>query len=328
DLGYLTRPLWDKKPKPWNVIKHYYASDIPSKELCKLHNWKPRDVYPKVFDAIIFSIELDLLEIRLKELWDVVDHFIILESNRTFTGKKKELYFAKNRNNFSWAESKIIYKYYDDLDDLEIGESPFENEAKLRKYMNTIINEIGVKPGDIVINSDVDEIPYNHTIDLLRTCEGFPNELHLEMREYIYSFEFFTGFDNWRANIKIHGSELSHYHHGRYSDDILSDAGWHCTFCFRYISDFKFKMTSYSHNDRVTSQDLLDDDAIQDKICQGKNIYGMFPEAYTFKELFGKLGDVSKSNSMVGLPKYLLENKDKFPFLLPGGCIRESGNKH
>ncbi|CAG8809860.1 18174_t:CDS:1, partial [Racocetra fulgida] len=122
-----------------------------------------------------------------------------------------------------------------------------------------------------------------------------------------------------------HAPGSNFYHHGRLSDDILSDAGWHCTFCFRYISDFKFKMTSYSHNDRVTNQDLLDDNAIQDKICEGKNIFGMFPEAYSFKDLISKLGNIPKSNSLVGLPKYLLENNDKFPFLLPGGCIRESG---
>ena len=89
DTGYLTRPLWDKKPEPWNIIQHYYTSGIPIENLCKLHNWTFRETPPKVFDAIIFSNELDLLEIRLNELWEVVDHFIILESNRTFTGKEK-----------------------------------------------------------------------------------------------------------------------------------------------------------------------------------------------------------------------------------------------
>jgi beta-1,4-mannosyl-glycoprotein beta-1,4-N-acetylglucosaminyltransferase len=39
-----------------------------------------------VFDAILFSNEMDMLEIRLRELYDVVDKFVIVESDHTFTG--------------------------------------------------------------------------------------------------------------------------------------------------------------------------------------------------------------------------------------------------
>ena len=35
---------------------------------------------PKVIDAIMFSGELDMLELRLNELNDVVDHFVIVEA--------------------------------------------------------------------------------------------------------------------------------------------------------------------------------------------------------------------------------------------------------
>ena len=33
-----------------------------------------------IFDAFIFAGELDMLEIRLNELKDVVDHFVIVEA--------------------------------------------------------------------------------------------------------------------------------------------------------------------------------------------------------------------------------------------------------
>ena len=50
----------------------------------------------KIFDVFLFFNELDLLELRLKTLYDIVDYFIITEINETFSGKCKELIFKKN----------------------------------------------------------------------------------------------------------------------------------------------------------------------------------------------------------------------------------------
>ena len=53
-------------------------------ELCKMHGWEQRKSTPEVWDAVIFSTELDLLEIRLNELDSVVDRFFIVESDSEF----------------------------------------------------------------------------------------------------------------------------------------------------------------------------------------------------------------------------------------------------
>lgn len=82
-------------------------------------------------------------------------------------------------------------------------------------------------------------------------------------------------------------------------------------------------MTSYSHNDRVSHQKLLEKSQIQRKICDGDDIFDMFPEVYTFKEMFLKFGSIPKSKSMTNLPDYLIQNAKRFAFLLPNGCIRE-----
>ena len=42
-----------------------------------------------VIDCFLFFDEIDLLEIRLNELKDVVDVFVLTESPYTFTGKEK-----------------------------------------------------------------------------------------------------------------------------------------------------------------------------------------------------------------------------------------------
>lgn len=82
-------------------------------------------------------------------------------------------------------------------------------------------------------------------------------------------------------------------------------------------------MTSYSHSDRVTSSDLIKVENIQKKICDGADIFDMYPEAYTFKALFAAMGNVPRRLSTIGVPKYILEHLERFKFLLPGGCMRE-----
>jgi len=86
-------------------------------------------------------------------------------------------------------------------------------------------------------------------------------------------------------------------------------------------------MTSYSHNDRVVDKKLLDKNEIQKKICNGEDIYDMYPEVYSFKEMVLKFGAIPKSKTMTNLPKHLVQNPEKFTFLLPNGCIREDFNQ-
>lgn len=111
-ISYSTRPLWDKDAGPSNVIPHYYAEGMKfGPHMCKLHGWNQRsNDQVRVFDAILMSSELDLLEIRMEELDPVVDRFFIVESNATFTGLPKPLHFADNRARFAKFERKITYR--------------------------------------------------------------------------------------------------------------------------------------------------------------------------------------------------------------------------
>ncbi|KAG0352320.1 glycosyl transferase [Gamsiella multidivaricata] len=329
DIGYLSRPLWDKPQWDFDqTIVHNYAEGMSMKERCEAHGWTlpAQDISTnqnKVYDAIIFSVELDMLEIRMRELWDVVDKFVILESNATFTGLPKERVFQMNRERFAFAESKIMYKFLP-LYPLEKGESPWVNEGRTRNGMTTFLLEVGVQQGDLVTFSDVDEIISRHTIELLKACEGVPQSLHLQTRNYLYSYEFPLGDEGmWRTSIHKWVPDISYYTHQQTSKFLLTDAGWHCSFCFRTIKEFQFKMEAYSHSDRVRYSYLKEPTWIQQAICEGKDLFGMFPEAYSFKELFTRLGSIPKSTSAVGLPRYVLENRQRFKFLLPGGCQRE-----
>lgn len=60
-----------------------------------------------IYDFFIFNNELDMLEIRLYELYDYVTQFLIVESNQTFTGKSKLLYLKEHWSRFTRYHNKI-----------------------------------------------------------------------------------------------------------------------------------------------------------------------------------------------------------------------------
>ena len=57
----------------------------------------------------LFFNEIDLLKLRLKELNDVVNHFVLVESTRTFSNKEKPLFYDKNKGIFEKYHDKIIH---------------------------------------------------------------------------------------------------------------------------------------------------------------------------------------------------------------------------
>ncbi|MEN2994009.1 MAG: hypothetical protein ABDH19_01510 [Thermodesulfovibrio sp.] len=124
-----------------------------------------------IYDCFTFFNELDILEIRLNELNEVVDKFVIVEATRTHQGKKKPLYFLENRDRFRNFQEKIIHIIVDDLisepqdrtgyDFWSLfwfeGKSPWMNEGIQR---NAILKGLAdCNSDDIVIISDADEIP-------------------------------------------------------------------------------------------------------------------------------------------------------------------------
>jgi beta-1,4-mannosyl-glycoprotein beta-1,4-N-acetylglucosaminyltransferase len=254
----------------------------------------------------------------LRELLDHVDLFLIIESNSTFTGRSKPFVFAQNRDRFAFAAHKIVHKQFS-LPFLNQNDeqSYFEVERLHRDQMQKLLVDQNLNTGDRIIFADLDEIPAGHTIDLIKSCSS-PPRIHLQLRNYLFSFEFHIDNQSWRAQIATWPAV---YSHSRATDLMLADAGWHCSYCFRTLDDFRFKMLGFSHADRVHYNSLLSDESIQSRICQGKDPFDMIPEAHSFSDLFRKMNPV-KSKSAVGLPSWLVQNAEKFRFLLPGGCKR------
>ena len=113
----------------------------------------------KIYDCFPFNNEIDLLEFRLKNYWEIVDFFVISESRFAFDGSVKAL----NATNFS--EKMKIYKNkvriveYVPSQEMLNGSSanrwPLENLAR----QNLSIGFEDAAAGDLIILSDADEFP-------------------------------------------------------------------------------------------------------------------------------------------------------------------------
>lgn len=108
-----------------------------------------------IYDCIPFFNELDILKLRMHIMAPYVDKFVIEESTVTFSGEPKPMVFAGNRAMFSEFEDKILYVA---VDNSPMSGVTTHERDKFQK--NQLIRAMGMcKPEDIIIFSDVDEIP-------------------------------------------------------------------------------------------------------------------------------------------------------------------------
>jgi beta-1,4-mannosyl-glycoprotein beta-1,4-N-acetylglucosaminyltransferase len=110
----------------------------------------------KVFDVFPFFNELDLLEIRLNVLDPYVDWFILSEATKTFSGLDKPLYYQENKKRFEKFNHKIIYNIVEDTTAPELH--PYQRDVFQKDNIKKVILE-NASEGDIIIWSDVDEVP-------------------------------------------------------------------------------------------------------------------------------------------------------------------------
>jgi beta-1,4-mannosyl-glycoprotein beta-1,4-N-acetylglucosaminyltransferase len=107
-----------------------------------------------IYDCFTFNDELDLLELRLEYLNPVVDKFVIVESQYTFSGLKKTTVFEDSRQRFAKYADKIVYIQ----DSKEPNTDAWLNEFHQRNLLKAGLKEAA--DDDLAIISDVDEIPY------------------------------------------------------------------------------------------------------------------------------------------------------------------------
>ena len=120
----------------------------------------------KVIDVFPFFNELDILEIRLNLLDPYVDCFIISEATKTFSGLEKPLYFEENKERFSKFSHKIIHNIVEDTTSADLH--PYQRDVFQKDNIKKVILE-NTSDDDVIIWSDVDEVPNPEAIKELKT---------------------------------------------------------------------------------------------------------------------------------------------------------------
>jgi beta-1,4-mannosyl-glycoprotein beta-1,4-N-acetylglucosaminyltransferase len=145
-----------------------------AKEFCRTRRWP---IYPyrqgrrKIYDLLLVNTELEWLQIRLGQMYDYVDYFVIVEAPITFTDVDKPLFVRENWQRFKKYHKKMI------LHALDVEGIYFENTwaretfSRNAMYNQVIPNLTGEQEafqGDVILVSDVDEIPRPDALKTLR----------------------------------------------------------------------------------------------------------------------------------------------------------------
>lgn len=209
----------------------------------------------KIIDCFLFYNELDMLEFRLTELNDHVDYFIILDSDFDFAGNKKDSIFELNKNRFdSWKE-KIIRV---DCPELTVELFNQINAEKYPQYKNKSLNtkiiskdniifymmiklieklrKLELDFEDIIMFSDIDEIPDFATFDLIDDYLLF-NSIILRQKRFFWTTKYidkdlsFGTSCHQYTKISRNPLILDYFYklksNKKFSNNTFLDSGWH-----------------------------------------------------------------------------------------------------
>lgn len=247
----------------------------------------------KIFDCFTFFNELEVLEIRLNELDKYVDYFVLVESKKTFTFKEKILYYDQNKHLFEKFRHKIIHVPMDFG-----GRGEWGNEFAQRDSIRQGL--VNADPDDIVILSDVDEIPNlkGYNFDSLKyRIAGFP------MQYYYY---FLNNKMNLTQTI-IKAFRVSHLYdnspqamRGK-EPHIFGKLGWHFSY-MGGVNSIRRKLDAFAHQD-MNLPEYNNDTHLHARLERNEDL---FNRQYSFEV-------VPVDNTF---PEYLVNNQDKFKHMI------------
>lgn len=184
--------------------------------------WRRRRRPARVYDVLAFGLDLDVLELRLAELWDVVDVFVVAESERGFGGVPKPLHLRRNWDRFAPFHAKLVHLVLDSapLDALHPTrrrwQTDWRGEDAQRAGLWAHVRRMGIESDALLIAGDVDELLPPAVIRLLSH-----HECPLPMRFALPAFRYDFGWRDSEApgNITVVSPE-SFAHLDRHPPDF------------------------------------------------------------------------------------------------------------
>ena len=210
---------------------------------------------PKIYDCFLFYNELEILNIRLHEMYEHVDKFVLVESVETFRGNPKPLYYAENKALFAPFADKIIH--------IVVEEKLDTPSAWDREYFqrNQIMRGLkGCAPEDVIFISDVDEIVRGNKVSYL---VNLVSSDYKRLRPFVTYVPVFCFYLNRFERNDYCTVATSHYNLSLHSPQHcrtrksyftkVQNTGWHFTSIGK-AENFINKIQNYSHTEWDTPE--------------------------------------------------------------------------
>lgn len=213
-----------------------------------------------LIDSFTFFDELDMLEFRLRMLWPLVDKFVIVEADHTFSGNKKPYCLSDNWDGFEWAHEKIIYHQM-----MVRPQGPYilpkkyEPEHQCWKIETTQRNGIvggcdGFPDDAVIMMGDVDEIPTREALQYALDKEVWLDHPVVFRQSMFYYNLKFLRKEMWHGTIITDLAKLREMTPQKLRDsrnglpNAIDNGGWHLSH-FGGVDKIRYKIESYSHQE-------------------------------------------------------------------------------
>lgn len=215
-----------------------------------------------LIDCILLHDELDMLEFRLNVLGPLVEKFVIVEADRTFSGNLKPFYLEDHYERFRLWHDKIIYHKFHVPEEMIPEPSipaPTEYDQqhpcwRIEHAQRDAITEAcsSFPTNTLVLLGDVDEIPRREAVEFL--VANSPNKkTPTVLMQYIFSYNLrFLRSILWHGTIFTNvgtlreaGAQALRSRKDSIPDGI-NQSGWHLSW-FGGVDKIKHKLESFSH---------------------------------------------------------------------------------
>ena len=216
----------------------------------------------KIYDCFPFFNELDLLELRLEEAYNHVDHFVITESHKSFQNRDKPFILEANWDRFKKYHDKMIYVKVEDMPDGDGNANHWKRENFQPEVLSRGLTS--ASDDDIIVISDCDEMLRGSTYDFMRNDIGRKtwicrqpifwarlNYWQAEPRGYnissMASVKKYMGSPQHMRNLRDWAYTLPE-NYDALEVKVIHHAGWH----FTYLGDdetAKVKLVNFAHDE-------------------------------------------------------------------------------
>ena len=267
----------------------------------------------KIYDCFTFFNELELLEVRLSELYDTVDFFVIAESDTSHTGLKKEYNLEKNLHIYNQYLDKIRY--------IKVNDMPETTDSWVRENFQRNALSRGLEdaePEDLIIVSDLDEIPRSEMINLIKEDNQGWERFILNCPQFRHRLNYMKIYDrNNYPNIIVtrynqftcpqQEREYTFFWNHKPSDTVILDhGGWH----FTYFGDddrVKYKIQNFAHTE-LNIPDIIDNIDLEKILAEKRGFQPDLNEKFEYVIVDDYF------------PKAVTENMEKWKHLIIDGA--------